>query len=136
MIEEIYLKEGGNGETSLVSFEGDRESINKLRYYAVNISSKSDEVNDNAHGEMVSHPAHYNMNSVECIHEMILLYGVEETKSFCKLNIHKYRTRSNYKGGDEDTKKADFYMVEYMWLCSKPEEEIIKEVVERYNDLI
>ena len=42
--------------------------------------------------EMVNHPSHYTReNGMECIDEMLLLFGVEEVKSFCKLNAWKYR---------------------------------------------
>lgn len=68
--------------------------------------------------ENVNHPAHYNREgAMECIDEMILLFGVEETKSFCKLNAWKYRERAINKNGEEDLKKSDWYIAKYKELC-------------------
>lgn len=60
--------------------------------------------------ENVNHPTHYNKTKYECIDEMILLFGVETVKSFCKCNIYKYKSRAPYKNGEEDLKKADWYL--------------------------
>ena len=53
--------------------------------------------------EMVNHPAHYKRDgAMECIDEMLLLFGKEEVMSFCKLNAWKYRYRAMDKNGQED----------------------------------
>lgn len=59
---------------------------------------------------MVNSPAHYNMTKYECFDEMIELFGVEAVKHFCMCNVYKYKCRANYKGGQEDLDKADWYM--------------------------
>lgn len=70
--------------------------------------------------EAIKHPAHYNRDgAMECIEEMVLLFGVEETKSFCKLCAWKYRYRAADKGGEEDMKKSDFYIRMYKELCDR-----------------
>lgn len=61
----------------------------------------------------VNHPAHYTQNGMECISEMIMLYGADEVMSFCKLNAHKYRKRALYKNGQEDMLKSDWYLAKY-----------------------
>lgn len=66
--------------------------------------------------EMVDHPQHYNNHQHECIDEMIALFGVEAVKGFCKCNVHKYRYRSADKNGQEDLKKADWYMTKLIEL--------------------
>lgn len=90
-----------------------------------------DEENDEEH-DAVNNPSHYK-HGIECIDEMILLYGVSETMSFCKLNIHKYRKRAFDKGGKEDMEKADWYMKEYAYLDSKSGMELIEEICKKYN---
>lgn len=60
--------------------------------------------------ETVNHPEHYNQGKYECIDEMIELFGVEAVIGFCKCNIYKYKTRASHKNGDEDMRKADWYM--------------------------
>ena len=63
--------------------------------------------------DLVNHPSHYTNSGMECILEMVMLYGYEETMSFCKLNAHKYRKRAFYKGGKMDIDKSDWYMNTY-----------------------
>ena len=61
--------------------------------------------------EMVHHPSHYNREgAMECIDEMVTLFGKEVVKHFCLCNIHKYRYRAAAKNGEEDIKKSDFYV--------------------------
>ena len=57
----------------------------------------------------VNHPKHY-QGKHECIDEMIVMFGVEAVKGFCKCNVYKYRYRADKKNGDEDLKKAEWYM--------------------------
>ena len=56
-------------------------------------------------------PDHYRTHGMECIKEMLLVFGKEATLNFCKLNVWKYRYRAGAKGGDEDQRKADSYMI-------------------------
>lgn len=64
--------------------------------------------------EAVDHPGHYNRkDAMECIEEMILIFGKEETKAFCKLNAWKYRYRAADKNGEEDLRKSDWYLKKY-----------------------
>lgn len=62
----------------------------------------------------VDHPNHYNQEgAMECIDEMILLFGVEAVKHFCLCNAWKYRYRANAKNGEEDLNKANWYINKY-----------------------
>lgn len=82
--------------------------------------------------EMVNHPSHYTReNGMECIDEMLLLFGVEEVKSFCKLNAWKYRYRAADKNGEEDLKKSDWYIQKYKEL-SEP----VKTTISSYGKVI
>lgn len=38
---------------------------------------------------MVNSPAHYSQGNIECIDAMISAYGVEEVRTFCKINAFK-----------------------------------------------
>lgn len=61
--------------------------------------------------EAVDHPDHYNRDgSMECIDEMVKVFGVEAVKNFCLLNVWKYRYRAAGKNGEEDLRKSDWYM--------------------------
>lgn len=73
--------------------------------------------------ETVDHPAHYNREgAMECLDEMILLYGEEATMHFCLLSAHKYRYRAGEKGGIEDMQKSDWYLKKYSELKALREE--------------
>ena len=63
--------------------------------------------------DMVNHPNHYNQGGMECINEMILIFGKEATMNFCLCNAWKYRYRANAKNGQEDLDKANWYIAKY-----------------------
>ena len=64
--------------------------------------------------EKVEHPKHYNRDgAMECIDEMILIFGKEAVKNFCICNSWKYRYRAADKNGEEDLKKSDWYLQKY-----------------------
>lgn len=73
----------------------------------VDLQKVADEVtHDN-----VNHPAHYNRDgAMECIREMVVVFGYEATINFCKLNAWKYRYRASEKNGTEDMAKSDWYV--------------------------
>ena len=60
--------------------------------------------------DTVNHPKHYCDGGMECIDEMILVFGVEATMNFCLLNAWKYRRRALYKNGEEDLNKSHTYL--------------------------
>ena len=62
--------------------------------------------------DLINHPPHYN-HGMESIKEMELIFGKEAVLHFCALNAWKYRKRAMYKGGEEDMKKADWYIDYY-----------------------
>lgn len=74
-------------------------------------------MNDN-----INHPTHYNQNGMECIDEMILIFGAEAVKHFCLCNVWKYRYRANKKNGEEDLKKANWYINKFKELSEGKEQ--------------
>lgn len=77
--------------------------------------------------ENVNHPKHYNREGgMECIDEMILVFGKEAVKHFCLCNAWKYRYRAADKNGEEDLKKSDWYLSKYKELCG--DDVIIKTI--------
>lgn len=59
---------------------------------------------------------------MECIDEMILIFGIEAVKNFCLCNAWKYRYRAADKNGVEDLKKADWYINKYAELQKRDKE--------------
>lgn len=67
--------------------------------------------------DMVNHPSHYcQEGSMECIDEMIAVFGEKAVMEFCLLNVWKYRKRAIFKNGVEDLKKSDWYLKKYIEL--------------------
>lgn len=61
----------------------------------------------------VNHPAHYaDSCSLECIQVMRLMLGNEAVVHFCLCNAFKYLWRYKHKNGDEDLRKAEWYLNE------------------------
>ena len=65
----------------------------------------------------VNHPSHYTQGGMECIDEMVVVFGKEAVKNFCLCNVWKYRKRALFKNGQEDLDKSDWYMKKYKELC-------------------
>lgn len=79
------------------------------RYYVPN------EEHDN-----VNHPKHYmREGGMECIDEMIAIFGVEAVKHFCICNAWKYRYRAADKNGEEDLQKSDWYIRKFKELAER-----------------
>jgi len=60
--------------------------------------------------DMVNHPPHYTNSSIECIDAIEAALTPEEFRGFCKGNALKYSWREKHKGGNEDLKKAQWYL--------------------------
>lgn len=62
--------------------------------------------------EKINHPNHYNIQGgLECIDEMLLIFGKEAVINFCMLNVWKYRYRAGLKGKKkEDIEKSNWYL--------------------------
>lgn len=73
-------------------------------------------INDN-----VNHPAHYETGKFECFDVMIETQGTGAVKGFCICNAFKYLYRHSYKNGNEDIKKAIWYLNKYLELCDTNE---------------
>lgn len=76
---------------------------------------------NNKTSESVEHPSHYNREgAMECIDEMVYMFGYKATIDFCKCNAWKYRYRAGMKGNaEDDLKKSDWYV--------KKAEELLKK---------
>ncbi len=66
--------------------------------------------------DVVNHPNHYTNREIECIDEMIQVFGKQVVMDFCLCNVWKYRYRALAKNGQEDIEKSDWYMKKYLEL--------------------
>ena len=61
--------------------------------------------------DMVNEPPHYKQHVMQCIDEMVQVFGADAVIDYCKCNVWKYRYRAPFKGkADEDNMKSDWYM--------------------------
>lgn len=61
--------------------------------------------------DVVNEPNHYKHGSFEVIDEMMLVFGIEDTIKFCRMNAWKYRARAPFKGNmEQDMAKANCYL--------------------------
>lgn len=61
------------------------------------------------------HPTHYKKGA-ECIDVMLNTQGVDAVLNFCICNAFKYIYRHSFKNGDEDIRKAKWYLDKYLEL--------------------
>lgn len=67
--------------------------------------------------EMVNSPSHYNQGSMECIDGMIGAFGIEDIKTFCKVNAFKYLWRLGHKDDEaQEVGKIKWYLDKYLEL--------------------
>lgn len=56
-------------------------------------------------------PSHYKDScSLECIETMLVAFGYEYVYYFCLINAYKYMWRYKNKNGEEDVRKAEWYL--------------------------
>ena len=60
--------------------------------------------------DMVNDPPHYNGGSIECIEAIQAALTPTEFRGYCKGNNLKYTWRENYKGKNQDLRKAAWYL--------------------------
>ena len=63
--------------------------------------------------DIINHPNHYTNGGMECIDEMLLIFGKETVAHFCLCNAWKYRYRALSKNGQEDIDKSHWYINKY-----------------------
>ena len=63
-----------------------------------------------AAADIVNRPAHYASGTIECIDAMRAALGDEAVEHFCIANAFKYIFRHQRKNGQEDLRKAIWYL--------------------------
>lgn len=119
-----------HGETCIDKFCPEKGSCNgftdaydSIRNY---FASLLDDFVPNKTGDAVNHPEHYTQGGMECIDEMLLIFGKEAVKNFCLCNAWKYRARALYKNGEEDMQKSNAYIRYY--------KSIVENGIPNFND--
>ena len=90
------------------NFVRDRE-LCEIAYNKVIKATKPKETEEPTE-DMVNHPSHYTQGGMECIDEMVLIFGKQAVANFCVCNAWKYRKRAMFKNGQEDIDKSDWYI--------------------------
>ena len=71
--------------------------------------------------DMVNSPPHYTQGGIECIDAMQSAFGDAELEAYCKIAAFKYIWRCERKNGNEDIRKAIWYLQKYLSLKEKKE---------------
>lgn len=88
----------------------------------------------------VDHPEHYNQGQYECIDIMRDVFGDDAVRDFCKLNAFKYIWRESEKNGDEDLKKAAWYLEKCVNFAETDDEETedlagsLRDVIDKISE--
>lgn len=79
--------------------------------YAEKISKELDKEKEEKESDNVNHPSHYADGcSLECIDIMEAIFGPELVFDYAIVNAFKYLWRYKNKNGQEDIKKAKWYL--------------------------
>lgn len=106
----ISYNESKSGNNSLIVHGNDKE-LNRVAEFVNGMYDKP--INNEDDVDMVNEPPHYE-HGMECIDEMILVFGKEAVMNFCLLNCWKYRYRAPYKGDiEENMEKSRWYLNKY-----------------------
>ena len=71
----------------------------------------SSDFDENEHVDMVNDPPHYKQHEMECIDEMLVVFGVQAVIDYCRCAAWNYRYRAPYKHKFKmDNDKADWYL--------------------------
>ena len=69
--------------------------------------------------DMVNSPPHYNTGNVECIVAIEESMTPDAFKGYLKGNVLKYMWRYEYKNGNQDLEKAQWYLNKLVETCKK-----------------
>lgn len=99
--------------------------------YDTEVVIQNYEHNETETTDKITNPDHYQTNAMECIDEMVVVFGKKAVINFCNLNAWKYRYRSDHKGGKDDLAKADWYLKKSLELQRSSNQ--ILDVDNKYN---
>ena len=76
------------------------------------IEEEAERAGKEAYGgvDMVNEPPHYNKGDIQCINAIEAALTKEELRGYFKGNLIKYLWREQYKNGNEDILKCQFYL--------------------------
>lgn len=113
----ISFNQSAKGESDSITIKGNEEELEKIIDYVKHMYDKAtgNNINDsNNKVDMVNEPPHYTKHGMECVDEMILVFGKEAVMNFCLCNCWKYRYRAPYKGDtEENMEKSRWYLNKY-----------------------
>lgn len=117
------------------TIEKENKKCNSCFGASMNDCGSCENVEQNKH-DNVNHPKHYDGHcSIECIDNMRLIFGNQRVTDFCIVNAYKYLSRYKYKNGNEDLKKAKWYLDEAKILKLAMETDFDYEIFDKLVDL-
>jgi hypothetical protein len=107
-----------------------RENLDSSKHileFAGLLCNTDDEVESIDAAEMednVNHPSHYETGKFECIDVMREALGDDNVLGFCLCNAFKYIYRCGRKNGEEDVRKANWYLNKYLDILDGNNQEV------------
>lgn len=109
----ISYNESKSGNNSLIVHGNDKELQKVATFVNSMYDATCENTDKNDDVDMVNEPPHYT-HGMECIDEMLLVFGKEAVMNFCLCNVWKYRYRAPYKGDvEENMEKSRWYLNKY-----------------------
>lgn len=116
---EAWMRENLDSSKHVLEFAGNLccDEVTIDDDYKVELNDEAAEVEDN-----VNHPSHYETGQFECIDVMREALGDDNVLGFCLCNAFKYIYRCGRKNGEEDVRKADWYLTKYLDILDENKE--------------
>ena len=108
---------GNYDETDITCTDCIRNRVQRLNACYVSVrKEKEQKMAENSKVDMhqVEHPSHYSQEGrLECLEEMLLMFGKENVITWCRMTAYKYYYRAGNKeheSAEKDRAKAMFYL--------------------------
>lgn len=108
---------GNFDETDVTCTDCIRNRVQRLNACYVSVrKEKEQKMAENIKVDMnqVEHPSHYSQEGrLECLEEMLLMFGKENVITWCRMTAYKYYYRAGNKkheSAEKDRAKAMFYL--------------------------
>ena len=106
--DEFLCSSGNQWHPRFAFGEIQRDHYEKTRRRIITTAELLDRVTGKP--DLVNAPPHYRQGDIECIDAIRSALTDEEFRGYVKGNAMKYLWREKHKGGDEDLKKAAWYL--------------------------
>lgn len=110
-LRDVKLSKGDKDTKTILQYAIDELIVCADTFGSMMTKDTEKENNVKSGSDMVNEPPHYMQHAMECIDEMVEVFGVDAVIHYCMCNVWKYRYRAPFKSNaEEDNMKSDWYM--------------------------